>query len=108
MSYSSSSRIRFAGWLTIHRWTDSAPALRAARLGWMGIRCLLLLCVVCTLNVSCEAYDPSLIVARQPLIEPHQDGGMTTMTPLPPEKCASAPDLSICARPNADSVCLDG
>lgn len=60
------------------------------------------------LGVSCEAYDPSLLVARQPLVQPHQDGGMTTTTPIPPEKCASAPDLSICARPNADGVCLDG
>src|SRR3954464_5284375 len=59
---------------------------------------------ICVLNISCEAYDPNLLVARQTLREPEQDGGGA----IAPEKCATAAALSIGAPPNADGVCLDG
>lgn len=51
---------------------------------------------------GCRAYDPDLIAADPSLTGPKSDGGA-----LDPKACATAPDLSVCSRPNADGVCLD-
>jgi hypothetical protein len=64
----------------------------------------LAVCSICWLIASCEAYNPDLLAATQKLGGgPKQDGGTQIIV-----KCSGVPDLTICARPNADSVCLDG
>lgn len=54
------------------------------------------------LLAGCSAYDPSLLGPRRTAPRTATDGGARSVT------CTVGADLTICERPNADGVCLDG